>query len=89
MSIESAKAYMERLKDDEDFRTSVGEIATSEERMEFAKAQGFDFTNDEIATVKDELSGDDLEQVAGGGGMMEGSIVRVLLEGEVYKSQRA
>ena len=69
MSIESAKAYMERLKDDEDFRTSVGEIATSEERQEYVKKAGFDFTKDEIASLKDELSDDDLEKVAGGRGV--------------------
>ena len=67
MSIESAKAFLERMKNDEDFRKSVGEIATSKERMEYVKGAGFDFTKDEIANLKDELSDDDLENVAGGG----------------------
>ena len=66
MSIESAKAFLERIKNDEDFRKSVGEIATSKERMEYVKGAGFDFTKDEIANLKDELSDDDLENVAGG-----------------------
>jgi predicted ribosomally synthesized peptide with nif11-like leader len=65
MSIESAKAFLERVKNDEDFRKSVGEIATSEERMEYVKRAGFDFTKDEITNLKDELSDDDLENVAG------------------------
>ncbi len=37
MSIESAKAFLERIKTDEDFRKSVGKIATSEKRMEYVK----------------------------------------------------
>jgi len=66
MSIESAKAFLEKVKDDEDFRKSLGEIATSEERMEYIKGAGFDFTKDEIATLNDELSADELDGVAGG-----------------------
>ena len=67
MSIESAKAFLERMKNDEEFRDSVGESDTAEERQEYVKKAGFGFTMEEIATVKDELSDDDLEQVAGGG----------------------
>ncbi|MBT3259157.1 MAG: Nif11-like leader peptide family natural product precursor [Deltaproteobacteria bacterium] len=67
MSIESAKAFLERMRNDEDFRNSVVEIATSEERMEYVKGAGFDFTKDEIANLKGELSDDDLDNVAGGG----------------------
>ncbi len=66
MSIESAKAFLEKVRDDEDYRKSVGEIATSEERMEYVKGAGFDFTNDEIATLKEELSGIELGAVVGG-----------------------
>ena len=68
MSIESAKAFLERMKNDEDFRKSVGVISTSEERMQYVKGAGFDFTKDEIANLKEELSDDDLENVAGGDG---------------------
>ncbi len=66
MSIESAKAFLEKVKDDEDFRNSVGKIATAEERMEYLKGAGFDFTKDEIATLNDELSAEELDIVAGG-----------------------
>ena len=66
MSIESAKAFLERMKNDEDFRTSVGEIATSEERLEYVKKAGFDFTKEEITTLKDELSDEVLKSVSGG-----------------------
>ena len=68
MSIESAKAFLEKVKNDEDFRNSVGEIATAEERMEFVKNAGFDFTIEEIATLKEELSDIELDGVIGGSG---------------------
>ena len=66
MSIESAKAFLERIKNDEDFRNSVGEIGTAEERVEYVKNAGFDFTKEEIATLKEELSDKELDLVAGG-----------------------
>ncbi len=66
MSIESAKAFLERVKDDEDFRKELEEQATVEERIKFAKAQGFDFTKEEIDSLTDELSDDQLDAVAAG-----------------------
>ncbi len=66
MSIESAKAFLERVKDDEDFRKELEEQASAEERIKFAKAQGFDFTKEEIDSLKDELSDDQMDAVAGG-----------------------
>ncbi|MBT3255615.1 MAG: Nif11-like leader peptide family natural product precursor [Deltaproteobacteria bacterium] len=55
MSIESAKAFLEKVRNDEDFRNSVGKIATAEERTEYVKGAGFDFTMEEMDTVKSEL----------------------------------
>ena len=69
MSVDSAKAFLERVRNDEDFRKSVGEIVTAEERMEFVKGAGFDFTKEEFKSVQDELSDDDLGNVAGGVGV--------------------
>ena len=66
MSIESAKAFLERMKNDEDFRKSVGELGTAEERLKYVKGAGFDFTKEEISNLKDELSDNDLDNVAGG-----------------------
>jgi len=66
MSVDSAKEFLERVRNDEDFRKSVGEIVTAEERMEFVKGAGFDFTKEEIKSIQDELSDDDLDRVAGG-----------------------
>ena len=66
MSIVSAKAFLERVENDEDFRKELVDRTSAEERMKFAKAQGFDFTKEEIDSLKDELSDEDLDAVAGG-----------------------
>ncbi len=66
MSTESAKAFIERVKNDEDFRKELEERATAEERMRFAKARGFDFTKDEIDELNDTLTDEELENAAGG-----------------------
>ncbi len=68
MSIESAKAFMERVVNDEDFRKEVGEIATAEERMAFVTAAGFDFTKEELENVQEkmQLTEDELKKVSGG-----------------------
>jgi predicted ribosomally synthesized peptide with nif11-like leader len=66
MSIESAKAFLERVKNDEDFRKETEEQASAEERIKFVKAQGFDFTKEEIDSLKSELSDEELDAVAGG-----------------------
>ncbi len=68
MSIESAKAFMERVLNDEDFRKEVGEIGTAEERMEFVTAAGFDFTKDELKNVQEkmQLTDEELGRLSGG-----------------------
>ncbi len=68
MSIESANAFMERVVNDEDFRKKVGDIATAEERIAFATAAGFDFTKEELETVraKRQLTDEELERASGG-----------------------
>jgi predicted ribosomally synthesized peptide with nif11-like leader len=67
MSIEDAEAFLERVKNDEDFRKSVGEIATAEERMEYVKKAGFDFTKEELdSCLPSELSDEELASVTGG-----------------------
>jgi predicted ribosomally synthesized peptide with nif11-like leader len=70
MSVVSAKAFIEKVKNDEDFRKKFGELKDGNERMEFVKAAGFDFTKEEILKVKEEegLSDEELDNVAGGCG---------------------
>jgi predicted ribosomally synthesized peptide with nif11-like leader len=66
MSLESAKAFVERMKTDEDFRKKVTECKDNETRRECVKSQGFDFTADDIELVKGELSEEDITAIAGG-----------------------
>ena len=67
MSIESAKLFWERMKVDEGFAKKINECKDSELRMGFAKAEGFDFTVEQIKEVGCELSDEEMELVAGGG----------------------
>ncbi len=66
MSIESAKAFLEKMKNDEDFRKECGEKSSPEDRMKFVKENGFEFTKEEFEQVKTQLSDDELSAVAGG-----------------------
>lgn len=66
MSIESAKAFIERLKADESFARKVGECKGESARMTMAKSEGFDFTVQEIRDLQAELSEEDLEKISGG-----------------------
>ncbi len=66
MSIESAKAFIERMKTDEEFNKTVGEIATAEERMEYVKKAGFGFTKEELEEVSAVLTEDELNGISGG-----------------------
>ena len=68
MSIESAKAFIERLKTDEDFRQRVQDAEDREARRALAKAEGFDFGEEDIKSASEELSDDDLDFIAGGSG---------------------
>ncbi len=66
MSIESVKAFWERVENDEDFRKELEGRTSVEERIKFAKAQGFDFTKDEIREEQGSLGDEKLDEVAGG-----------------------
>ncbi len=66
MSLESAKAYIEKMKTDIDFREKVNECKNTEERTKVVKESGFDFTAQEIKSFIDELTDDELSTVAGG-----------------------
>ena len=68
MSIESAKAFIEKMKTDEEFAKKIMAETNQEARMALACGEGFAFTKDEIGQVKGELTDDELDMVAGGGG---------------------
>lgn len=67
MSVASAKAYVEKIKTDEEFAKKVKACKDADERMAFVKKAGFDFTVEEINSLKGQLSDNELDAVAGGG----------------------
>jgi len=66
ISLESAKAYVERMKTDEDFRKKVFECKDNKTRKNFVLKEGFDFAVDDLKKLSGELSEEELERVAGG-----------------------
>ena len=71
MSVEQAKAFIEKLDSDKTFLSQVAGAGSDEARLELAKAAGFEFTAEELAGAigesgGEELSDDELEAVAGG-----------------------
>ncbi len=73
MSVESAKAFMEKFKSDDAFRAQLENAPSDEARKQIVKDAGFEFTAEEIKQVTPDelhpgkLSEADLEAVAGGG----------------------
>lgn len=66
MSVESAKVFMEKMKTDQDFAKKVMECKDAEARKALVKAEGFDFSAEELKEVGAELSDSELDAVAGG-----------------------
>jgi predicted ribosomally synthesized peptide with nif11-like leader len=66
MSIESAKAFIERMKTDEDFAKKVTACKDEKARMAFVKKEGFDFTPLDIKKLKSELSDEEVCRAKGG-----------------------
>jgi len=66
MSLESAKAYIERMKNDENFKKKVTELKDSETRKVFVVSEGFDFSVEDIKQASCELSEEELEKLSGG-----------------------
>ncbi|KJR42545.1 bacteriocin [Candidatus Magnetoovum chiemensis] len=75
MSLESAKSFIKKMREDAEFRSKVDAAANDDERRKFVKAAGFDFSKEDLKmispgvvhkTIEGELSEADLEKVAGG-----------------------
>jgi predicted ribosomally synthesized peptide with nif11-like leader len=66
MSMKSAQEFVQKAKSDPEFYKQAVSFKTKEERREWAKAQGYDFTKEELKQASSELSDDELELVAGG-----------------------
>ena len=67
MSIENAKAFLEKVKNDEELLKKLSDSQSGEDRLNIAKAEGFVFTKEEMFSVTSELSDDDLPAVSGAG----------------------
>ena len=67
MSIESAKAFIERMETDEEFSERVKSVADQDERSALVKTEGFDFSTEDIKAVKSGLSDEELDGISGGG----------------------
>jgi predicted ribosomally synthesized peptide with nif11-like leader len=66
MSIESAKLFIDRIKNDEDFAKKVTACKDAEARKAFVSNEGFAFNEEEIEACKAELSDSELTRVVGG-----------------------
>ncbi|WP_243439438.1 Nif11-like leader peptide family natural product precursor [Fundidesulfovibrio soli] len=55
MSIESAKAYMQRMRDDPDFRRQVNQCEDPECNWAFIRESGYDFDIDEFKLAQKEV----------------------------------
>ena len=66
MSAESAKAFVERMKTDQEFADRVMMASNRETRMEIVNDAGYEFTPEEMDVVREQLSDEDLDAVAGG-----------------------
>jgi len=55
MSIQSAKSFVERLKNDAKFVDELRKCKDLQEKKELIESEGYDFTAEEIEEVKKEL----------------------------------
>lgn len=67
MSIQSARDFLSKVVKDEGFRKGLCDCKNKAGRMQYARRAGFEFTNDEIKTVRSELQDSDLDVISGGG----------------------
>jgi predicted ribosomally synthesized peptide with nif11-like leader len=66
MSLEDAKRLIERLNTDEEFREKILAAPEVAERLDLVAAEGYDVTEEEMASASAELSDAELDAVAGG-----------------------
>ena len=66
MSLESAKEFMEKYKNDVELAAKLAETKDTGEKLAIAQAAGFDFSYEELTKVNEELSEAELDVVVGG-----------------------
>ena len=67
MSLDHARAFIEKMKTDAAFSERVKAIGDVAERFNLIKNEGFDCSEEEIKEVAGELSEEELDAAAGGG----------------------
>ena len=68
MSEEQLKAFLEKVKGDTSLQEKLKAAASPEAALQIAKDAGFAITAEDIQSAPEELSDEDLEGAAGGGG---------------------
>ncbi len=71
MSVESAKEFMKRVREDKTFLESIEKKIDSGVQAVLEEA-GFDFSRDELVSVMGELSDDELRAIPGASGSPSG-----------------
>ena len=66
MSLNQARAYIEKMQSDETFRNRVMAIEDVAERFKLIKSEGFDCSETDIQEVTGELNDKDLDKAVGG-----------------------
>ncbi len=66
MALESARAFLARLKSDQKFRENLAGLTSKTARRDWIKAGGFDFTQEELEAATGELDPEELDRVVGG-----------------------
>ncbi len=67
MSLESAKSFMERVKNDAAFKQRLADAADSDARAKIVEDEGYHFTREEVMQLPEELTDEQLDQVSGAG----------------------
>ena len=66
MSLDQARAFIEKMKADEAFRDRIVAIEGIDARLAAARDAGFQVTEAEVKEVQSELTDDELDAAAGG-----------------------
>lgn len=68
MSVENAKKFLEKMKNDSGFAKKIKVASSLDERKKIASDAGLNFTEADLAKVQQgELNDEELDAVAGGG----------------------
>ena len=66
MSMESAKAFIERIKTDEEFGNKVAACKDADTRLAFIQGEGFACSAEEVKQLSSELTDEELGHISGG-----------------------